>query len=207
LVVLPSHFTRLKDRVDWELSHNPEVTSVVVAVTFPREKFDSVTDWTSLVAHADPSLFAGWGEGNGISTVVGFAEPQALALFPAGELQIPPPRWDVGALPPRQVLLLLTVERRGSGASPPVFRREGTYRSWAALQAAAREGVSRLVVEVDLLQRPRSAQDLRSFGRRALRDLLKGAGVPDIPLPLLQGLVLKGEVVQGFVDLPTDIVV
>ena len=126
----------------------------LVAVTIPRETFDRATDWSTFASLADAQLLEGWGEGLGVSRAIGIALPPALALFPAAEIQVPPSRWDEGVLPPRQGLLALSVTRRGPDSAAPVHIREGTYPTWAALQTSSRDGEARVVIEVDLLQRP-----------------------------------------------------
>ena len=60
MVVLPSHFGRLKDRVFAELTNNPDVSEVVVVVTFPRARFDLVQDFDSFASQADPILLEWW---------------------------------------------------------------------------------------------------------------------------------------------------
>ena len=62
----------------------------------------------------------------------------------------------------------------------------------------------RVVLEVDLIQRPRGGRiDLLAFGGRALHDLLKqtkdGSTLPELPL---FGITQKGDMLTGFVDLP-----
>ena len=45
----------------------------------------------------------------------------------------------------------------------------GSFPSWVELRAKDREGLTRVALEIDLVQRPRTGRlDARTFGRRAL---------------------------------------
>ena len=59
------------------------------------------------------------------------------------------------------------------------------------------------MLEVDLLQRPREGRmNLGSYGRKALAELLKKCASSLAALPL-QGIRQKGDMLCGFVDLPS----
>ena len=71
-------------------------------------------------------------------------------------------------------------------------------------QAKVRAGLVRVVLEIDLVQRPRGGKmDLRVFSQKALLALFGqlpgGSSLPSLPV---MGLSQKGDMVLGFVDLP-----
>ena len=206
LVELPEHFTRLKERVEWELHHCEFTEAVAVLVTVPRTVVDSASDWDSFATLADPTLLSGWGSGCGVSAVVAFAAPLKVLRFPSDSAVVPPVRWDESTLPLRSAAAVLLVTRRAADAPAPTYSKRGSFSSWKELQARDREGVARIVVELDVVQRLRQGgQTLQVYGRRALSELL-GAAVPQAhapPLPL-QGLTVQGDIVSGFVDLPVE---
>ena len=68
MVILPRHFTRVKERVAHELQHNAAVETVVV-VMVPRDKLDNSVDWDSCSAEADRTLMDGWGDLHEVSCV------------------------------------------------------------------------------------------------------------------------------------------
>jgi len=210
LVVFPDHLTRLRERVAWELAHNSQVQAVHVLVTIPRAALDGSTDWASFAQKVDPALLVDWGTGNGVEAAVAFAAPLQLLRFPAGATTIPPATWDFAPLLPKVAAVVLRISRHPSGrpSFTPTFRKEGSFSSWEELRAKDRAGLVRVAVEVDLVQRPCAARvDVRAFGRRVLSDLLAAtsavpAGFPSLPL---QGVMQRGDMVRGFVDLPATL--
>ena len=203
LVVLPDHLTRLQDRIEHELETNPEAKGVVVAVTVPRAVADASADWASFSAKADRALTSSWPASLGIFSVTVFAVPPALLHYPSNEISVPPAKWEEQPLPLRQALVALTIVRQSAAPVAPTFLKVGQFRSWTDIQAAERAGVTRLGLEVDLVQRPQGGRTTQAFARRALTEL--GAIVPSPAgaLPPVQGLVMKGEVLSGFVDVPS----
>ena len=137
--------------------------------------------------------------------------------YPSSELVVPPSRWDEQPLPLRQAMVALTIVRQSAAPVAPTFIQMGTYKSWQEIQAADRAGVTRLCLEVDLVQRPQGGRDSQAFARRALADLVAACTLTDAPrqskplpprvgaVPPLQGLVLKKEILCGFVDLPSSL--
>ena len=206
LVVFPSHLTRLRDRVTWELDHNPQAAAVVVLVTVPRDALDRSSDWSSFSAAADAALMQGWNPNIGVSAVLGFAQPPMLRVCPTSSPLVPPEKWEGCLLPLKQAAVALTVTRRPADAPVPTFSKVGSHTSWQELQAADRAGLVRIALEVDLVQRPQPGRrgDAGSFCRRALRDLLSwGASSPPALVPPVQGLAQRGDMLCGFVDLPS----
>ena len=202
LIVLPEHLTRLQDRVEHELSTNPDIQGVIVAVSVPREVVDEASDWTSFAAKADSILCSGWAPSLGVSSVVAFVEPPTLLRFPPAETIIPPVRWEESSLPLRHVLVALTVVRQAAMPAVPAFSKVGSSRSWKDLKAADRTGVARVCLEVDLLERPQGGRDALAFARRALADLVAKTSASST-LPPLRALTVKGDVLSGHVDLPS----
>ena len=209
LVILPSHFLRLKARVAHELQANPLTQAIFVVVTVPRANLDRATDWDSLCARVDPSILMDWGETARVASAVGIAVPPALSIFPASARTVPHPRWEETVLPATQALLALRVERLPADPTatllPPSYSRSGEHPTLAATQATARAGVSRLVLEVDLLQRPLRSGTALAFGRGALTALLRAAGsaLPATALPPLQGLTTQDSRFSASLSLPT----
>ena len=206
MVILPRHLTRVKERVANELQHNAAVEAVVVVVTVPRSTLDSCKDWDSFAAQTDRTLMNGWGDQNEVSSIVAFNLPMVCLRYPQQENAIPPNKWDESPLPVSSAVVALTVTRRAVEASH-TFRKVGAFAAMQELQQKSRTGLVRVVLEVDLVQRPRALRlDLRAFGRRALTDLLKqvdgGSQLPALPL---FGVTLKGDMLRGFVDLPDTI--
>jgi len=206
LVLFPDQLTRLRERVEWEFQHSALLQAVVVLVTVPREVVDQASDWASFASRVDSSLLE-WGAGQAVAGALAFVEPLSLLRYPSWESMVPPSQWEEAPLPLKSVGVALRVVRSEAGLCPS-FARVGEYPSWAALQARDREGLARLVVEVDLVQRPCSARTaVHSFGRRALSDLLavsppSAATLPSLPL---QGVQLKGDMLRGFVDVPCEV--
>ena len=90
---------------------------------------------------------------------------------------------------------------------PHTFRKVGAFPAMHELQTKSRVRLVRVVLEVDLVQRPRPIRlDLRAFGRRALTDLLKQVdGGLQLPALHLFGVTQRGDMLSGFVDLPDTI--
>ena len=65
MVILPRHFTGVKELGAHELQHNAAVKAVVV-VTVPRDKLDNSVDWDSFSAEVDRTLMDGWGLARGV---------------------------------------------------------------------------------------------------------------------------------------------
>ena len=59
LVAFPDHLTRLRDRVAWELEHNPVVKDIVVLLSIPRAVLDGSTSWASFAQKVVPSYRVG----------------------------------------------------------------------------------------------------------------------------------------------------
>ena len=102
--------------------------------------------------------------------------------------------------------MALTITRVSS-AAPHSFQKVGSFDVIKNLEAKSRDGLVRVVLEVDLVQRPRGGRtDLGAFGRCALLDLLKqtkdGSAVPVLPL---FGITQKWDMLTGFVDLPDGV--
>jgi hypothetical protein len=202
LVVLPDHLIRLQDRVEHELATNPDTKGVIVAVSVPRAVVDEASDWASFVAKADSVLCNGWASSLGISSVAAFLEPATLLRFPPSETTVPPKKWEECPLPLRHALVALTIERRADLPPTPAFRKVGTFLSWKDLQAADRAGIARVALEVDLVQRPQGGRDPQAFARRALSDLVATTS-SSVALPPVRALTVKGDVLSGWVDLPS----
>ena len=204
LVLFPDHLTRLRDRVAHEFAHNSDVTKISVLVTVPREKLEASTDWATFSAAVDASLLTGWGEGVGVLSVVGFQEPLPLQRYPSAISVLPPTSWEVDPLPVRSAAVVLTIGKMDS-AVVPVFTVVGTYTPIADLRAKDRGGLTRVMVEIDLVQRHTGRQDLTSFGRRALGALIAATdGGAAFPRLSLRGIAQRGDMVSGFVELPAD---
>jgi len=109
LVELPEHFTRLKERVAWELHHCTFTKAVAVLVTVPRTVVDSASDWSSFATLVDPTLLSGWGSGSGVSEVIAFAAPLKVLRFPMDSAVVPPTRWEESTLPLRSAPVVLMV--------------------------------------------------------------------------------------------------
>ena len=99
LIAFPDHLVRLRERVAWELQHNPAVQYVVVLLSVPRATLDRSTSWATFVREVDPALLQGWGSGLGIEEAVGFAEPLQLQRYPLGATVVPPLMWETAPLP------------------------------------------------------------------------------------------------------------
>ena len=137
--------------------------------------------------------------------MVAFNEPLQLLRYPHLSTIIPPASWEVDTLPLKWAAVGLTVGRRSASSPSPSFRKVGVCASWAELQAKDRAGISRLVVEVDLLQRPCGGKrDVSAFGRRALGDLVVAAcPAPTLPSLPLRAVAQRGDMLQGFVEVPS----
>ena len=98
-------------------------------------------------------------------------------------------------------MVAIKVVRAADAPEVPAFLKRGTSKSWKELQAADRAGLARFCLEVDLLQRPHGDGDLSAFSRRALAELIALTSSSSA-LPPLRGLVVKGDILSGFVDLP-----
>ena len=83
----------------------------------------------------------------------------------------------------------------------------GSFEAVKELEAKSRDGLVRVVLEVDLVQRLRGGRmDLGAFGRRAFLDLLKQTKDESALLMLpLFGITQKGDMLTGFVDLPDGV--
>ena len=66
LIAFPDHLVCLRERVAWELQHNPAVQKVVVLLSVPRATLDRSTSWATFVQEVDPALLHCWGSGLGI---------------------------------------------------------------------------------------------------------------------------------------------
>ena len=165
---------------------------------------EKAVDWATFSALADNVLLSGWGVDCELSGVVGFLAPISLQHFPPGSRVIPPVAWQQSAVPADFAGVVLTISRKtSSSSSSPSFRKVGECAPLAELQAKARAGLVRVVVEIDLAQRPHPQRmSLPAFGRRALADLVAktpdSGGFPSFPL---QGLRLQGDMLSGFVDI------
>ena len=192
LIAFPDHLVRLRERVAWELQHNPAVQKVVVLLSVPRATLDRSTSWATFVQEVDPALLQGWGSGLG---------------YPLGTIVVPPLMWETAPLPCKFAAVALKVGRRTAGdLEEPTFQKLGSFPSWAELKMKDREGLTRIAVEIDINQRPRVGRlDVRAYGRRALVDLLACcANVPaGLPMLFLQGVAQRGDMLCGFVDLPS----
>ena len=210
MVLYPEQLGRMKERVAWELAHNPAAAAVSLLLQVPRETLDQADDWTKFAALANPTLL-NWGPGTRVSGVIGFMDPVPLLHFPAGSKVIPPVEWQRTVVPATFAAVAVTISRQepfsstSSSVSPsPGFRRVGAHAPLKDLKTKARAGLVRVMVEIDLLQRPHPARmSLASFGRRAVADLLaklpSSGGYPSLPL---QGLRQQNDMLSGFVDLP-----
>ena len=114
LVELPQHFTRLKERVAWELQNCEFTEAVAVLVTVPRTVVDSASDWSSFAILVDPTLLSGWGSGSGVTEVIAFA---ALLKFPMDTAEVPPTQWEESTLPLRSAPVVLMVTPCGCPGS------------------------------------------------------------------------------------------
>ena len=206
LVVFPDHLVRLHERVAWEFSQNSDVAHVSVLVTVPRHKVDAATDGKSFFESVDTDLVEGWGEGLAVVSAVCLLAPVKLQHFPASEVALPPASWDEKQLPVASTAVVLIIGRCAVRPPSPAFRQVGTFATLSALKAKAREGLARIVLEVDLVQRPRQGRaDLQAFGRKAIADLItklpNGAALPALPPHSLRQ---RGDKLEGLVDLPRE---
>ena len=143
----------------------------------------------------------------GVTAVTLFTEAPELLRIPRGTWTAPPPTWTGVPLAAQRMAVALRVSRRVSGGTP-TFTRVGTAPTVAAARVQERAGLVPVVVEVALTQRPMGEKvEARVFCQRALADLV---GVTDAPilrglLPPPQGLVLRGDMLSGIVDLPASL--
>ena len=204
LVLFPQHLERLKNRIHAELERPEGPEAVVVVVTVARAAVDAAMSWDEFARVADRSLVSGWGAGMGVTAVTVFTEAPELLRIPRGTWTAPPPTWTGVPLAAQRMAVALRVSRCGSGGTP-TFARVGTAPTVAAVRVQERAGLVPVVVEVALPQRPMEGKiEARAFCQRALADLV---GVTDAPilralLPSPQGLVLRGDMLSGIVDLP-----
>ena len=205
LVVFPDHLSRLRERVAHEFQHNPHVASITVVVSMARDKLDGVSDWSGFAASADQSLLEGWGDGLGIISAMSFKNPLPLLRYPSNERVIPPTKWDEDSLPVRFIAVALTIGRVAAEVSP-TYLAVGSFQPIAELRSKDRAGLTRIMVEIDLVQRPRSERvDVGSFGRKAFTALM--SGTPDgqsFPRLPLKSISQRGDMVYGFIDLPAE---
>ena len=205
LVVFPDSLTRLRERVCWELQQHAVVQAITVLVTFPRVVIEQCHDWESFENLTDSILVQQWGEGIGVSAATVFPVPLKVLRFPSQGLVIPPAEWVQEDLPLKTAAVALRIERRSSTSAAPVFQKIGTYPTLVELQATDRQGLARVALEVDLLQRPRTGKgDVGAFARRALSQLIGATSAAPVGLPCLpvRGLSQRGDMLRGFADLP-----
>ncbi len=200
LLVFPDHLTRTQGMVAGKLAQNANLKGVILAVSVPRQVVDDANDWSTFSAKADEILTSGWDESLALASVTAFLEPPSLLRCPASSTTIPP-AWEECPLPPRYALVALKVVRKEAAPSSPSFLKLGSFQSWKEIQAADRAGVARICLEVDLVHRPKGGKDVNTFSRKALAELVALTSTSSA-LPPLRGLVVKVDVVIGFVDLP-----
>ena len=144
----------------------------MVVVTVPRDKLDNSVDWDSFSAQADRTLMDGWGDLHEVSVAVAFNMPMVCLRYQTQETAIPPSKWG-SSFPVGSAVVALTITHRAAAAPHP-FRKVGAFPAMHELQTKITGGLVRVLLEVNLVQRPRPIRlVLRAFGRRALTDLLK----------------------------------
>ena len=128
---------------------------MVAIVTVPGATLDACSDRDSFMVKTDPALLRTWDDANEASGIVSFFAPLQPQRCPPQEGEIPPPKWEEEQLSLRSAAVALTITRTSSSA-PHSFQKVRFFAAVKDLEAKSRDGLVRVVLEMDLDQRPRS---------------------------------------------------
>ena len=107
------------------------------------------------MAKADPTLLRNWGDAKEVSGIVGVLASLQLQRCPAREKKIPTPKWEEEQLSLRSDAVALTISRKLSAPR--------SFNALKDVEATSRDGLVRVVLEVDPVQPPRGVYGPTAF--------------------------------------------